>query len=1641
MKLRKLLSTVTVYLVVALAALSFAALKMQAQGDQPAAPAAAASPSASPNATPVPPSFSLATNRTYGTHEKTRVYINYQGINSLDFRIYKIKDPFKFFKQLTNPHQMGEDDREYVSAVTETENRKPSFLEKLRDFKSTIYFAFKGYFRSQLRREARTTFNDKYRSGERLPIDRASYAQMPLLNPDQLEDSFKQMLTPLDNRWDTRMVVLGEKKSGVYLVEAVNGKLRAYTIAVVSDLTMVTKVANSGEVMVYTVDRKSGEPRGDSTIEIVKNQKVVATNKTDQNGLMRVTIKNEKAATETSVDANALPNNTAEAEAEMEGDVEGEDSFNEYLIMADRKGDFAVSDLASYYFSWNEDETPFGRINSYLYTDRPVYRPEQKAYFKGILRQQTDDGYKLLESRALNVTITDPEGKEILQKVLTLTPRGTFSGDVALPAAAPLGWYQIVVNLNGVEAARGGFEVAEYKKPEYKVKVSTPKPFVAVGEKTKFTIEAKYFFGAPVKNADVRYYIYRSPYYPWWWGEEEDDDFADSDEDSPGYHGYGDDMVKEGEGRLNENGQMEVAFDVPPPGKNEGREYTYRLEAMVTDSARREIEGKASFVGTRGNVSVTANADRYVYYKGETAKIRVRARDYNGAPVSAKIGLKFSLTRWERIEKEDNGYKYFDWVRKFESPTSGEVTTNAQGEAVYEYRASTIGNIDIKAVVTENGREIEHDAGGLYVTSESDNWVGNAWRDEGSIKLQPDKKSYKPGETAKILALLPKDKAHLLVTTELNRVIEAKHVFANGRATVIELPIKDSYAPNIYLSVTFVRDGEMFESSKSISVPAANKFLDIQIVPDKREYKPRDPVSYTITAKNQDGSPAPGVELSLGVIDEAIYSIRPDTSGDIRRQFYGRRYSSVSTSYATAFQFTGYSGDKKMELAQNKRSYQLADFKNENQYADPKFVRKDFRDTAYWQPNVVTAADGKATVRVNLPDNLTTWRATARAVTADLRVGSKVDKVVSRKDLILRLETPRFATEGDTVTISGIVHNYLKTDEPTEVELKVAGAQLLDPPKQTVTIAKDGEQRFNWRVSAQQTGNVTLTAIAKTKVESDAVELPMPIVPAGTRITNGESLAASEDSLDKQMSFVLPGNAHAQARTLRIEASPSVAGAMFGALDYLTTYPYGCVEQTMSSFLPNVIVAQAVKDVKSASVSTGNDLRKKVQRGLDRLYGFQHGDGGWGWWKDDKTDPFMTAYVLDGLTMARNAGFNIEDYRIQEARKKVQQLLDAGKMEDGTPFDIESRAYLLYAQQVSGGADARHLNDMFNRRGEMQPYARALLAMTLKLRNDIKAQLVASDIERSVRMSNADAYWPSKRRPMLDFTEENDLEATAWSVKALALTNPTSEVLPKAARWLVAHRRNGYYWDTTKHTAFAIYALSDYLKASRELTADYSIEVWLNSEQVLSRRVTAAEAANGQPIVIERKGSALPASNSVRVVKRGAGVAYVAVTMDYFTKEEPVEFSANNLKVTREYLRLSVTETNGQPNWQVTPLTGELRSGDLIVSRLRVTGAKAQYLLIEDPIPAGCEQIERFSGLDLTYRTNGWSDWYSQREFRDQRTALFLNYFDGDAVFQYALRVQIPGQFRVAPARAELMYQPSTRANTANYGMTILDKK
>jgi len=1584
---------------------------------------------ASGTAASAKPFFSLSTNRTYGSAERARLWIDYQGVDKLDFRVYRVKDPLKFFAQLENPHQMGErEEEEFVGSV----RRSPSVLERLRAVKRWAANGVKSYVRTQLQHASRASFNQKFRATEvagRTPLNVADYARVPLLNPDQLVSSWREPLSPLEYQYDRRMIPLGKRDPGVYLVEAVGGELRAYTVVVVTDLTMVDKTTSDGELLIYAVDRKTGEPRPNAQIQVVKDRKAVAGGVTDKQGILR-----------TSVDKELL--NSPEVDVDPATDDTRSKSF---LILANHGDNFAISDLDSYYFGGYQGEDEEEQVKSYIYTDRPVYRPSHKVYFKGILRAIGERGnYEPIKESTVNVAIEDPNNARVFAKELSLSARGTFAGEMEISEEAALGSYRIVAE-TGAGTSTGSFEVAEYKKPEYKVKVSAPKKYINAGEKMKFSVSARYFFGSPVANAEVKYYIYRSRYYPWGSGEDSDDsgEEADSDDEYSDYYGYGNDMVQESEGELDANGLLNVEFQIPEADENDPWDYSYRLDAQVTDSSRRTLNGGASFVATRGKVVANASPDRYVYSKGDVAKIRVKTTDYEGRPVTAKLVLRFIQRNWTKVDKKsESGYSYSDYEMHEREVGSAALDTDSQGAAVYNYTTSETGNFSIKAIVNERGKQITSVGGYLWVTDRQQMWSDSAYynTDHGSIKLVPDKKSYRPGETARVLAILPTENAHLLVSTELSSVLSARHVTAPGRSIILDVPIEASYAPNVFLNVTYVKDGDMYTNDHRLIVPARDKMLNLEIISNKQEYKPRETASYTILARSADGAPVPGAEVSLGVVDEAIYSVAQDYSGNIHREFYGMRYKSVETHLSISYGFTGFAGDKPLELAKNKPAFELADFKNEGDVVEP-MIRKNFKDTAFWQPEVITGSDGRATVKVRLPDNLTTWRATARGVTADTKVGATKYKVVSRKDVILRLETPRFVTQGDTVTLSGIVHNYLNADKATQISIAVEGAQLLSQAKQTVTITKQGEHRVDWQISAPNVGQIKLLAKALTNTESDAVELPLEVIPRGLHQVKNETWTSADENAERTFALDLPSNADARARKLRIEVSPSVAGTLFGALDYLTTYPYGCTEQTMSSFLPNVVVSQALHEVKTTSIRSSNDLEKKVHRGLDRLYAFQHEDGGWGWWKNDESDPFMTAYVIDGLTLAKNAGYQIDDGRVQKGRERLQKMLETGKTDSGTTIDTETRAFMIYALGETGGVDNTYIDKLFNERGNLQPYGRALLALALNERKEKKrAQEVAGEIERSASDDTVSVHWQSRRKEMLDFVEQNDTEATALSLKALARIKPESQLLPRAARWLVSQRPNSYYWNSTKDTAFAIFGLIDYLKVSRELSPNYQFEVYLNGETVVAEHISSSSTS--QTFVINRKANEISGTNQVRVVKHGPGILYFSASIDYYTGEEDVAArGSSELNLTREYLRLRVVEDGYKLKWTLEPLTGEIHSGDLLVARVRISGAKARHLMIEDPIPAGAEQLESVGNLNLNYTNGGWTDWYSSREFRDQRTVFFLDYFDGEATFQYAMRVQVPGEFRIAPARAELMYQPATQSNTSSGRMTFRERK
>jgi uncharacterized protein YfaS (alpha-2-macroglobulin family) len=1508
------------------------------------------------------PYFSLSSGKTYGPGDKPAIQMWSQNIDSLEFRVYRVKDPILFFQKLEDVHRLGTGNAPRKAGQT-------TLIERFHQLKTRARDTVRNTFRAQYTPDSREAIRNWMAAKNRQPVVPATnYPGLPLLNSQQVVSVWRQNVAHT-KRWESETIPVPVNDKGLYLVEAAHEDLRAYTLVIVTDLTIVTKTA-PGRLLSFVVDRPSHAPVADCPLVVWSNKLEIARPHTDSSGLADVAVK----------DAN--PEST--------------------LVLARRGDDFAIDSLSS----WNLSSDPDRYTVGYVYTDRPVYRPGHTVHWKAILRNQLASAYRVPAAQQVSAEIQDPEGKTVLRKDVTVSAMGTIQGDVPLAASAALGYYSIQIHLGENSEVSGGFYVEEYKKPEYEVRVTPDKRRVLQGSPVQAAISARYFFGEPVANATVKYVVHKFRYwYPLYADQDESDDQSAEEGDLGGGE-----EVSEESGKLDADGKLTVL--IPTEIDQRNWDMRYRIEARVTDAANREIAGAASIVATHGSFLVNVQPDQYVYEPGQTATFSVEARDYDGAPIQTAVHAALV----EHVWKKRDGAPL----------QQTDAQTDATGKAKVSFVVKDGGSYLVRvSAKTPEGRTVESRT---YV------WVtgsARSWYSDGGERLQivTDKKSYRPGDVAKVMIVTGVPDAHILVTAE-GRELYSKQVIKASKPTLtVEIPVRPEYIPNFFVSAAFVRDGQLSQGSKSLNVPALEQQLKVDVTPSKPEFKPGEPALYTITARDSADKPV-SAEFSLGVVDEAIYSVRPDTTQDIFKFFFGKTYNRISTSSSLSYYFQGESGKHRMQLTGMRSRRNLAQLKPEA-LVQPK-VRKAFPDTALWLANVTTDSSGRAVAKLDFPDSLTTWRATARGITKDTKVGAAINKVIVRKNLMARLVTPRFFTLGDEVTISVLAHNYLKTTKTARISLEAAGLDIIDGSTREVQIPTGGEGKVDWRVRATASGEATVTGKALTNEESDAMELTLPIIPYGVKLSQARAGTLSGASGTQEVELTFPGAIEPTSRTLELSVTPSVAGAIFGALEYLTSFPYGCTEQTMSSFLPNVIVTQALKNLQLKSKIDPAALQKKVKAGLDRLYTYQHEDGGWGWWQTDDSHPFMTAYVVAGLTQAQAAGYEVRPDAIEKAAAWLTKRLEVDKNLAPDP-----RAYAVYALTLQSrdrqGAVAHILDSAWSQRSKMSSYGIALLGLALQSAADPRAVEAATTLESQAVSDDREASWPVHQDAMLDFSGDATPEATAHAVKLLTDLRPTSPLLPKAALWLVNHRDQGYYWSSTKQTAMVVYGLTGYLKASGELHPNFAVTLSVNGKQVSSTHFTDADGLSPSAPVIRLKTADLaPGANHIRVGKTGEGRLYWSARAEYYSTEDKLtQTGSQSLNLSRDYFKLVPVKEGDQIVHQLEPLEGPVQTGDLLVARLTLNGGKWRYLLIEDPIPAGAEFIENDQLYKIKNRPPWWQYYFARREFHDDHAAIFQTYFSGkETQHLYLLKIVNPGKFRISPARVQPMYQPQYLSTT-----------
>ncbi len=875
----------------------------------------------------------------------------------------------------------------------------------------------------------------------------------------------------------------------------------------------------------------------------------------------------------------------------------------------------------------------------------------------------------------------------------------------------------------------------------------------------------------------------------------------------------------------------------------------------------------------------------------------------------------------------------------------------------------------------------------------------------------------------------------------------------------------------------------MDSSRKGIKVPALDRMLTAEVKSDRDEYRPRQKGTVTVTTRDFEGKPV-RAEVALAVSDESVTAIAADFAVDPRRFFYGdTRVESLEIAASAAqWRYANLKVGKDGKLvddavapipaelltdeeplgwmALNARRHRVSEAITVTasspavlQESAPRgieiIVRNDFRSTAFWKPDVMTDATGTATITLDYPEALTEWRATARAITPDSRVGMSSSSARTSLPLLVRLESPRFFVAGDRSVVSAVINN--NSDEPKSVtpSLEATGIVVTSQSPMSVQVPAHGEARADWVISADRAGTATLRVRAASDVEGDAMERSLTVYEHGI-----DKLVARSGKVRSDKAVIALTLPPARRDTsLVVNVSPSLAASMLDALPYLIDYPYGCTEQTMSRFLPASVVARTLVREHLARPAWMSRLDAVTAQSIDRLYDFQHGDGGWGWWKEDESEAFMTAYVVWGFAVAKEAEIGVDAKRIDLAVDWLdRRLVDMEQDPQAQTWMLHALAMWRHAShEQETEFERRAFDRVWTSRERLSSYSRALLALTARdfgdgdraevlVRNLENGVMIDRSPDRSVLIGNestpspaetmATAHWGANQFWWRWY--ESPVEATAFSLEAIVTIDPVNKLIEPAMNWLVRNRR-GARWNNTRDTAIALLALDDYLRASGEVpgTTSYQLEVnglLLGSTSEASHFVIPQEFVKDANVITIRKLS-------------GSGPLYFSAEARFVSLEEPVKPAGHELFTKRQYLRQIPRKTllNGVQYEEVPLRDGEaLASGDRVVVVATIeTKNDYDYLLFEDLKPAGLEATSLNSGGAMATRDDGRTA-YVYQELRDRKIATFASHLEqGTWTIRYQLRAETPGSFHALPLVGEAMYVPEVRANSEEQHVVV----
>ena len=1330
-------------------------------------------------------------------------------------------------------------------------------------------------------------------------------------------------------------------------------------------------------------------------------------------------------------------------------------------IFATKEDDFAFissewdTGLSPYQFEipfeWNPKPV---EIQGYVFTERGLYRAGETVHIKGIIRKREKGEWKTLGIDRVECEVLDPFNKRQLKKKVDLDVYSSFDLDMETSEEASLGTYPIKVTIPPL--AKGdresylysSFRVEAFKPAEFEVHLRSTKEDYIFGDRYDADVRASYLFGGAMATQKVSWHLRLNPAYytppghkGFVFGNQIDRWERYGQEDSQ--------LLSSGESELDQDGKFKISAKLE---RGEEKNSVFAsLEATVQGPSRRSISSRIQTIVHMGEYYIGLQPSTSFLPKGESLTVRTITVEPDGqVKPDQKIELRLIKREWNSVRKAGIGGR-FRWISETVDTVieTKKVKTTTQTSEV-QFIPEKAGFYLLEAEAKDRRGNTIVTKTYFYVTGTD--YIPWDRQDEDIVELIPDSSNYRPGDVAKILVKSPYERANALITVEREFLLHTEVREIVGSSSQIEIPIRSKHLPNVYVSVLLVQGRttpKVTDNTQDLGKPSfklgyaklnvdpAEKRLAVEILDLAQTYKPSEEVNLRINVKDGNGN-GTRANLAVAVVDIGVLNLIGYKTPDPFSDFYSHKPLAVNTSDSRPFVLEQLTfGEKGEDVAGGLGEAMKAGFAPALSEIE---LRGDFRFTAYWNPSLETDKEGNASLTFRLPDNLTTFRVMAVAQTQDSRFGRSETHFKVTKPLLLQASLPRFARVGDTFSGGIVVHNQATEESEVVIDCKAKGLLLTDEKDtQNITLAPGESQEVLFSFKVDRPGMAEVEFRAQMGGDTDGLHISFPLKlprPTETVALHGETTESAEEKIR------IPVEVYPEESKIAFLASASALSGLEGSVDFLTHYPYLCLEQRLSSILPYIVAKDILSDFKLSKLSS-TDMKGHVQKNLKEIFEYQRGNGGFGLWPDSSHDsPFNSCYAAFALAKAKEAGFAVDEQSINRLISYLKNLTRGRLPKQDYPYGQRTwktiQAFSLYALSLFNQPEPSYAEKLFVERETLSLFGKTLLLKALnKGKGSINAQnTLIQELMNKAKVSPTAAHFEDDEGREGRWIYASSNRTSALILQSLLDAGTENPLLSSVARWLVDRRKAGK-WATTQDNFYVFYALSEFYRKYEKIEPDFKIAVSLAGKDLLDESFKTRNKVTQK--AHDLKDLAAGETVSLKIDKKGKGRLYYQTRLSYAPKQEMAAVD-QGFSVVKD-----ITTLDGKP-------LESIPAGTLAVVTLKVIlPQESLFVVLEDPLPAGFEAVnpaflteseEQQKQLEVLSGSSGWRRWwqgFNHIEMHDDRVLMFANSLTpGIHTHRYLVRALTYGIFTAPGAKIEEMYSPEVFGRSGELTIKIL---